>query len=484
MSRPLRRVYIQAVTGVTDDLLSGLPDEVQRLLAQPPVMEKKLLELSASWPGLSQSQARMADALRLFVITWDPLERRAPRPAGFATANADPLELVVYVPLWSLAELATRQESTMAAVLGAMAGAAVVTAAAHQDAVASRRYPDLVRQGAAPDLLSHPTAAPALGAACIHGVSPGWEDIGLGAITDIVQHNFGLVDLDRSPVELAAAGFGPGCPACAGKRFKFPADLAEARAGMCAVHRAEAEAVIKKRLARANASNPDGWQALAEAIRQLEQPHLPSGLATKLAGADEAMYVGPDPEELATRARLVIEAAGWFSGRARDLSIALGEEPELADQFPEWLVNLVLDLGRAGLGSEAALVGDALARVDPGGRALFDGDVAIALAEAGFAREARARITANLASWPDDLWVRVHAGDALAALGDREGAVAHFGAAFEMAERADDFAGRSDVAERLSRIDRASPQDVRGRPTAQRHQRRAKRSRAQRKGKR
>ena len=474
----------QTVSGVTGDLLSGLPDGIRQLLAAPPVLEKMLLELSAAWPRLSQSQARMADALRLFVITWDPLEWLAPRPAGFATANTDPIELVVYMPTWSLAELATKQASTMAAVLSAVAGAAVVTAAAHQDAVTSRRYPDLVRQRAVPDLLSNPTAGSALGQADILGVSARWEDIGLGAITDIVQHTFGLVDLDRSPVELAAAGFHLSCPACAGRRFKFPADLADARDGMCPAHRAEAEAVIKKRLARANASNPDGWGALTDASLRLEQPHLPGGLATRLAGAGEAMYVVPDPEELAMRARLVIEAASWFPGRGRDLTIALGGEPELAGQFPDWLASLVLDLGRAGLGSEAAAVGSALAQVDPGGQAFFDGDIAVALAESGFADEARTRIAANLARWPDDLWIRVHAGDALAALGDREGAEAHFGAALEMAEQANDFAGRSDVVERLRRIGRPSLQDERGLPVVQRHQSRPRRSRAQREGKR
>jgi len=123
------------------------------------------------------------------------------------------------------------------------------------------------------------------------GVSPQWEDIGLGAITDIVQHAFGPVDLDGSPVELRMADSRPGCPACAGKRFHFPAELAEARDRMCPAYRAEAEAVITHRLGRAAASNPDGWRALGGASRRLEQPHLPNGLATKLAGAVTAMHV-------------------------------------------------------------------------------------------------------------------------------------------------------------------------------------------------
>lgn len=475
-----RCVYIRAVADVPGDPLSGLPDPVRQLLAKPPVTEKKLLEVRAEWPALSSGRGRMADALRLFVITWDPLELLGPRPVAFAAVNTDPLELAVYLPCWSLTELAAEQGKTVAAVLGVVAGAAVMTGAAHRDVVISGRYPDLARRGKMPDLAGDQAAGSALGQAGIRGVSPQWESIGLGAITDIVQHAFGPVDLDRSPVELSAAAFRPGCPACAGRRFNFPAELAEARDRMCPAHRAEAQAVITRRLVRAEASNPDGWGALGDASRRLEQPHLPNGLATKLAGAPGALYLIPEPEELAVRARLVIEAAGWFPGRAKDFAIALGEEPEYGDMLPEWLMNLVLDLGRAGLGTEAVMVGEALGRVDPEQQATFDADVAVALAEAGLGEEARARVAENLARWPDDFWIRVHAGDALAALGDRQGAEGHFSAAVDMANEADDFIGRSDVTKRLLRLRRTMAQDTPGQPVVRRQQRKA-RSRAQRK---
>src|SRR5439155_12385592 len=152
-----------------------------------------------------------------------------------------------------------------------------------------------------------------------------------------------------------------------------------------------------------------------------------------------------EPGELAVRARLVVEAAGWFPGRARDLAIALGEEPEMADLLPEWLVNLVLDLGRAGLGAEAVMVGDALARVDPDRRAFYDGDIAVALAQAGLAEQTRAKVESNLTQWPDDFWIRVHAGDALAELGDAAAAEGHFAGALDMAEAADDLEARYDA---------------------------------------
>jgi hypothetical protein len=45
-----------------------------------------------------------------------------------------------------------------------------------------------------------------------------------GAITDFVQQAFGRVDFDRSLAEFTATSVPlPGCPACAGRRFKFPA---------------------------------------------------------------------------------------------------------------------------------------------------------------------------------------------------------------------------------------------------------------------
>ena len=99
-----------------------------------------------------------------------------------------------------------------------------------------------------------------------------------------------------------------------------------------------------------DASNPDGWAAITAASLALGQPHLPNGLAGRLPSADSSIYVIPAPDELAGRAAAVVEAAGWFGGRPDDFAVALGQEPELAGQWPGWLANLILDLGAAGLG--------------------------------------------------------------------------------------------------------------------------------------
>src|SRR5580700_3600367 len=142
-------------------LLADLPDDVRALLARAPLTDTRLLELAAGWEALTPAQARMADALRLFVVTWDPLEWLAPRPEAVATASAWPVEIVVYVPVWSLAEMATRRETTMAAVLAELGGRAVTAAAAHEDVITAGRYAELATRGEVPGLLSG-EPAPAL----------------------------------------------------------------------------------------------------------------------------------------------------------------------------------------------------------------------------------------------------------------------------------------------------------------------------------
>jgi hypothetical protein len=434
---------------------SMLPDLVAHLLSSAPVTRKKLLELRLRWDDLPPGRTRMAEALRVFVLTWDPLELNSPRPPAVATANADPLEVVVYVPRWSLMS----GPEPAVSVLGTLGGTAVATAAAYADDVVSGRYPALAAAREAPDLLSGPASGlsgPASGLgdpAEIRAVTGRWEDIGLGVITDIVQQAHGPVDLDRSLVELSPVPVPkPGCPACAGKRFGFIADLVESQELMCAPHRREAERVRRARFARAQSSNPVGWQAIIDASTRLSQPHLPDGLATQLG------YAGAG---LASRAGLLAEAARWFPGRPYDFARALGQENDL----PGWLLSLVRQLGQAGLGAEAVTAAEALTKIAPSRAAHFAADTAVALAEAGLADEVRAKVEDNLARWPEDFGVRLSAGDALDLLRDRDGALAHFEAAQEMARA---FKDRRDAAERIRRLTRpeAGPS-----PTVVRNQR-------------
>ena len=117
-----------------------------------------------------------------------------------------------------------------------------------------------------------------------------------------------------------------GCPACAGGRFGFPGELAESKATMCLTHLRQADSVINRRLARANASNPDGWAAIAAASLAIDQPHLPHGLAGRLPCAS-SIYLIPERDELAERAAAVVEAAGWFRGRPTTSPWLSGRNP-------------------------------------------------------------------------------------------------------------------------------------------------------------
>ena len=192
---------------------------------------------------------------------------------------------------------------------------------------------------------------------------------------------------------------------------------------------------------------------MLDACRRLELPHLPNGLATRLAGAEDLVFEVPEPDELAAVVPDLVEAAGWFGGRAEDLAVALGAEEDMA-WLPEWMENFVLELGRAGLAAAAAEAANALIRIDPDNESTYAADLGCALAEAGDDRATRAQVEANLARWPEQPWVRVHAGDALQELGDADGAESHFLAALEMAEQADDFELRSDVFDRLAELGR------------------------------
>src|SRR6266566_7422719 len=202
----------------------------------------------------------------------------------------------------------------MAAVLAGLGASAIITAAAHEDAVMSGRYAELVAHRKVPDLLSG-EPGPAPSEVAIGAVSPGWEDIGLGAITDFVQQAFGPVDFDRSLVELTATSVRlPGCPACAGRRFKFPADLADSQNRMCQAHQRGADTLIKRRMARAEASNLARWRMMVDASARLSLPHLPGGLATRLKAAGmtwgSAPGCWPRPRQ-GSRAAPMTSAARW-----------------------------------------------------------------------------------------------------------------------------------------------------------------------------
>src|SRR4051794_35376976 len=235
-------------------------------LPAAPTHERSLLELRAEWPGLPESHERVAARLRVFVLNWDPLGWHGPsQPRATATGDGDSFELVLYVPLEDVE------------VLGDLCRSVVELGVEQERLLASGAYAQLAATGKAADLLSATGALSNLGEPEFALAGDGWEPIGLGAIQDLVQAQFGPVDLDRARVALEpVAAPTPGCPACDGQRFGFPAELAEAQAAMCAPHADRSAAIIAERLRRAEASNRQGWRAIADAAGAPDQPpHAP-----------------------------------------------------------------------------------------------------------------------------------------------------------------------------------------------------------------
>lgn len=161
-------------------------DDRLALLATPPPDEYALLELTVDWDQLVDVEAQLASALRVFVITRDPLDWLPRRGNAWATANADGdgLELPVYIVREELDRRIEAHGGDPAAAVGAL-GASVVTAAcACQGIVFAGGYPELAFREEVPRLLDQPAQAAELATPEIGVLSTGWEPIGLGAVQD------------------------------------------------------------------------------------------------------------------------------------------------------------------------------------------------------------------------------------------------------------------------------------------------------------
>src|SRR5580704_5410997 len=137
------------------------------------------------------------------------------------------------------------------------------------------------------------------------------------------------------------------------------------------------------------------------------------------------------------------------------------------------------DLGRAGQAAEAVMLSKALPAADPARPGLLAGEAAVALSEAGRADDARTKIAENTERWPDDVQVRLLAGDALAMLGNTEAALAQFQVALLLAQQAKDVKVTRELSARMFRLTHPAADEM-----VQRRQPRSRPARSQRKGKR
>ena len=385
------------------DPFAGVTEEVRDALAGVPETERALLELRFTWPKLEEREALIAARLRVFLLTWDPFGWMRDRGTAWATAtgDGDSHEVVLYLTLHDAVRRAHETATTLADVIGELAGSVLAVGATHEELLVSGAYPQLAFAGEVPGLLSELGSAHRLPAPEIELAASGWEPIGLGAIQDLAQERYGPVDLDRSQVRLdPATESTPGCPACAGGRFGFPAELDEQRAAMCAQHAEQAQRIITERLERAPASNRDGWDAIVGGSSMLSEPTfgLPLWLLRGLRAARRTAIGGRPP-----LSRSCARTPSWRSSSPTRLAGKPEAFAELmiADVLSDvWLIELPMALAWRGLVDQAVKVGDALAELDQDNEAMFANDVAVILAEAGRGDEALAARRAEPAPVP------------------------------------------------------------------------------------
>jgi hypothetical protein len=247
--------------------VSPSPDRAD-LLTAPPRDEYALVELAVEWYGLAGPEAQIAAALRLFVITRDPLDWLPDRGNAWVTSNGDGngLEIPVYVTRDDVLRCLASAGGDVAAAVGPRCETVVAGAIRCQGVLLAGGYPELAYRGKVPPLLGAHSAPGRLAPAAVTVRGPSWQPLGLAAIQDLVQDAFGPVDFDRSTIALPPSDTRlASCPACRGVRFGFPGDLSEAERAMCDVHRDAAGQLTASRIARARASNPAGWRAIGKA---------------------------------------------------------------------------------------------------------------------------------------------------------------------------------------------------------------------------
>lgn len=369
----------------------GIPADLRDAIEGAPDDERALLEVRLQWSGLDDAQARIAARLRVFLLTWDPLGWHEPsRGRATATGNGDDCEVVLYLPLEQILATTDAGEE-LAVVVGSFAASVLSVGAAYEQALVAGVYPQLAFEGKAPGLLSEAGTLTGLAPPALALASAGWEPIGLGAIQDLVQEEFGPVALDRSPVRLEAVDDAVAdCPACAGRRFGFPAELSDAQPAICTPHAEQAGAVTDERLQRAWESNRDGMDAISGCSELLTEPTFGLTLAL-LRRLDEIARRDPaeslSSAELAADAELVVALAARLSGEPEQVAELMAYDYLSV----EWMVELPMALASGGLVDEAIAVGDAFAALDPSNEDMFASDVALILAEAGRGAEALRR---------------------------------------------------------------------------------------------
>ena len=416
------------------DRFEGLPEAVAAALRRVPVDEKAQLEVAVSWPDLEGAASRVAERVRVRVLTWDPIgwiDELEPGPVVSVEGSGSGYRITLFVGAWMLDEPVL---DTVAAEITAQTRSIVQVGARNEAALTSGEWAELEAGGLVPSLLgavSLDADGPVADLQLLHD----WWPIDPQTIALVVTGAFGPLDLDTTPRPLSSRpNPSPDCSACAGARFSVPFELDNARPGMCSAHRAEALDVMIRDVGKAVADDPDTWEVLAHAAGDLlPAPHVPYPIRDRLVGADLGSAGKDDEAVLADQADALLAFLAWVATPERyesamwDLGWRPLDGPARADgTFDDVAHTVAYRLGVRQKFELAAQLVDALVPVIPHAAANLHGELATQLGEAGRIDEARARVQLALDDPSRDLLTEIYAGEVDEAAGDLAGAEARY----------------------------------------------------------
>ncbi len=423
-----------AAYGPCVDRFEGLPDAVTAAFRQVPVDEKAQLEVALRWPDLEEAASRVAERLRVRVLTWDPIgwiDEVEPGPVVSVEGSGSGYRITLFVGAWMLDEPVL---GTVAAEITALARSIVRVGARNETALTSGDWAELEADGLVPSLLGAlrlDADGPVADLQLVHD----WSPIDAHTVAMVVTGAFGPLDLDTTPRPLSSHPKpSPGCSACAGARFSVPFELDIARPGMCPAHRAEALEVMIRDVGEAMADDSDTWEVLAHAAGDLlPAPHVPYPIRDRLVGADLGSAGTDEEAVLAERADALLAFLAWAETPERyesamwDLGWRPLDGPARDDgAFDDFAHTVVHRLGAGGQFELAARLVDALVPVIPHAAANLHAELATQLGEAGRIDEARARVRLALDHPSRDPLTEIFAGEVDESADDLAGAEARY----------------------------------------------------------
>ena len=281
------------------------------LILAAPEEEFALVELRLDWPpSLDIYPEHKQLWLRCFVITADPLGWIPDRGEAWTAVTVDDevLEVDLYLTVAAVRAGMEETDGDSRAAIGRYASAVMAAALEREEELLEGDYPRRAARGEAPRLLADLDGDHGAFGTPELQAKRSWSAVGLGALTDLVQHAFGAVD--ARPLER------PARPGRAGHRrlpgLPGPASSATRRAWRTPRSRSAARTRSRRRSSTPSASRrratptpPAGARSTRPSCASTSCPSRPSPRSRRASSARRRRATIPAPAAAARSTRSV-----------------------------------------------------------------------------------------------------------------------------------------------------------------------------------